>query len=145
VPSILHDESSSLGHGVDPPDTIRIDFWDFTVMKFEVEDLGSYHIVRFSGVLDGAIRQLSSDSVHPIIEDKDARVLVDLSGVERLTSEAIAVFVAMVSRANSKGSRVVFVNPSPFVHAIFEITRITKFLETYDSTEKGLDRLLVSE
>lgn len=113
-------------------------------MKLEVEDLGSYQIVRFSGVLDGSIRQFSSDSIHPLIEDQGSRVLVDLSGVERLTSEAIAVFVSLVSRSNSKGSRVVFVNPSPFVHAIFEITKITKFLETYDTTEEGLERLLAS-
>jgi anti-anti-sigma factor len=114
-------------------------------MKFEIEDLGTYHVARFSGILDGSIRQMAADSVHPLIEDKESRILVDMSGVERLTSEAIAVFVTMVSRSNSKGSRIVFVNPSPFVHAIFEITKITKFLETYDSTEKGLERLLAPD
>ena len=114
-------------------------------MKFEIEDVGTYHVARFSGILDGSIRAFASESIHPLIEDKESRILVDLSGVERLTSEAIAVLVTMVSRSNSKGSRIIFVNPSPFVHAIFEITKISKFLETYESTEQGLDRLLAPE
>lgn len=114
-------------------------------MKFEIEDLGTYHLARLSGVLDGSLRDLAASSIHPLIEDKNARVLVDLSGVERLTSEAIAVLVTIVSRANSKGGRIIFVNPSPFVHAIFEITKITKFLETHESSEKGLERLLAPD
>jgi len=115
------------------------------MIKTEIEDLGTHQIVRFSGALDGSIRQFSSDKIQPLIEDPKSRIMVDLSGVERLTSEAIAVFVSMVSRSNGKGSRIVFVNPSPFVLAIFEITKITKFLDTYDSAEKGLQRLLRTE
>lgn len=112
------------------------------MMKLEVEDLDSHYVVRFSGVLDGSIRQFCDDKVHPLIEEQGARILVDLSGVERLTSEAIAVFVTLVSRSNGKGSRVVFASPSPFVQAIFEITKITKFLDTCDTNEAGLERLL---
>jgi anti-anti-sigma factor len=110
-------------------------------MKFEVEDKGSYRILRCSGAL-GSIRDLSGEMVHPLIEDGRSRILVDLSGVDRITTEAISVFVTLVSRANAKGSRVVFVNPSPFVRAVFSATKITTFLETEDTMEKGLERLL---
>lgn len=82
--------------------------------------------------------------LHPLIEDGRLRILVDLSAVDRITTEAISVFVTLVSRANAKGSRVVFVNPSPFVRAIFSATKITKFLETEDTLEKGVERLLAN-
>jgi hypothetical protein len=36
----------------------------------------------------------------------------------------------------------VFVNPSPFVRAVFSATKITTFLETEDTMKKGLERLL---
>ena len=111
-------------------------------MKFEVEGRGTYHLVRCVGVLGNGLREHSGDIVHPLIEDGKSRLLVDLSGVERITSEGLAVFVALVSRANSKGSRVVFVNPSRFVQAIFEATKINRFLETEANAEDGLKRLL---
>ena len=79
--------------------------------------------------------------MHPIIEGKSSRVLVDLSDVQRITSEGIGVFVTLVARANTKGSRVVFARPNPFVKAIFDSTQINRFLETEDSIEEGVHRL----
>jgi len=111
-----------------------------TTMRIETEDMGSYHLVRCSGILNNIMRDESSDVIHPLIENHK-RVLVDLSGVDRITTEGISAFVTLVARANAKGSRVVFVNPTPFVKAIFEATQITKFLETVDSLEAGVERL----
>ncbi len=114
-------------------------------MKIEVEDKGTYKIIRCSGILGGEVREFSDDAIHPIIEDRDARIIVDLSGVDRITTEGIGVFVTLVSRSNAKGSRIVFVNPRPFVRAIFEATKITKFLETEDTIEAGLERLFAEQ
>ncbi len=111
-------------------------------MKLEVDDADTYKIVRYSGVVDGSAREPTYDLVHPIIEQNGSRVLVDLSGVERINSEGIGVFVTLVSRANQKGSRVVFVQPSPLVKAVFDVTKITQFLTTEDSIDQGIDRLL---
>lgn len=109
-------------------------------MKIEIEDMGSYQLVRCSGILNNMMRGESSDVMHPLIENHK-RVLVDLSGVDRITTEGIGAFVTLVARANAKGSRVVFVNPTPFVKAIFEATQITKFLETAETMEEGILRL----
>lgn len=113
-------------------------------MQFTVEDKGSYQLVCCSGTLGGSLREFTDGVIHPLIEDKSSRILVDLSGVDRITTDAINVFVALVSRCNAKGSHVVFVNPSPFVRAIFEATKITKFLETEDTIEAGVERLLAA-
>lgn len=111
-------------------------------MKFEIEDRGDYRFVRCDGVVGPGIREYSSDIIHPLIEDGKSRILVDLSGVNRITSEGIGVFVTLVSRANAKGCRVVFVCPSPFVQAVFETTKINRFLETESTFDEGLKRLL---
>lgn len=114
-------------------------------MKIEVEDKGSYHVFHCSGVLGGTVGEFANDSIHPLIERGKARILFDLEGVDRITTNAISVFVTLVSRANAKGSRVVFVNLSPFVQAVFDTTQIYKFLETEESIEAGVERLLASE
>ena len=114
-------------------------------MKIEVEDKDTYKLLRCSGILGGEIREFSDDAIHPLIEDRNARIVVDLSGVDRITTAGISVFVTLVSRANAKGSRVVFVNPSPFVRAVFEATKITKFLETEETIQAGLERLFAED
>jgi anti-anti-sigma factor len=111
-------------------------------MKFEVEDRGDYQLVRCSGVLGSGMGEYAGGIVHPLIENEKSRVLVDLSGVDRITSEGLGVFVTLVARANTKGSRVVFVCPSRFVRAVFDTTKIDRFLETEDTFEKGVERLL---
>ncbi len=110
-------------------------------MRIEIEDKGSYQLIRCSGILNGVMQGEASEAIHPLIE-KHQRVLIDLSGVDRITTQGIGAFVTLVSRANAKGSRVVFVNPTPFVKAIFEATQITKFLETEESLEAGIERLM---
>ena len=111
-------------------------------MKIEIEDKGEYRLIRCSGLLDSETRDYSDSELHPLIEDGRSRLLVDLSGVNRITSDGISVFVTLVSRANAKGSRVVFVNPSPFVRAIFDATKLTRILETEETYEDGVKRLL---
>lgn len=111
-------------------------------MKFELEDQGSYRVLRCLGVMDSGMRQYSNDIIHPLVEQPKSKILVDLSGVNRITSEGIGVFVTLVARANTKGSRVVFVCPSPFVDAVFSATKIDRFLETEPTLEAGLKRLL---
>ena len=111
-------------------------------MKIEVEDKGEYQLIRCSGMLGIEARDYSDSVLHPLIEDGQSRLLVDLSGVDRITSDGISVFVTLVARANAKGRRVVFVNPSPFVRAIFDATKITRFLKTEDSYEEGVQQLM---
>jgi anti-anti-sigma factor len=111
-------------------------------MKLDVEDNADYKLVRCHGFAGVSLRDEADKIVHPIIEKKASRVLVDLSDVDRITSEELGIFVTLVARANTKGSRVVFAKPTPFVKAIFDSTEINKFLETEDSIEEGVQRLL---
>jgi anti-anti-sigma factor len=110
-------------------------------MKIDVEDTADYKLVRCHGSADGSLRDQADKMVHPMIEEKTTRLLVDLADVQRITSEEIGVFVALVARANTKGSRIVFARPTPFVKAIFDSTRINDFLKTEDSIEQGVRRL----
>jgi anti-anti-sigma factor len=113
-----------------------------TTKKLDVEKLDNYTIVRCQGLVDASLREETDQIVHPLIESHSARVLIDLSGVDRITSEGLSVFVSLVARANSKGSRIIFAAPKPFVKAVLETTQLIKFLETEETIEQGVERLL---
>lgn len=111
-------------------------------MKFEVEDAEGYQVVRCHGIMNSSARESIDDVIHPIIEEKSSRMLIDLAGVERITSEGISLLVTLVARANTKGSHIVFAQPTPFVQAIFDTTKINRFLATEESFDEGVRRLL---
>jgi anti-anti-sigma factor len=113
-------------------------------MEIDVEDKGNYQLVRCYGLLGSDIRDFFDRSIHSLIEDSRTRILFDLSQVDRITSDGISVLVTLVSRANAKGSRVVFANPSPFVQAVFQVTKIDRFLETEPTVDRAVTRLLES-
>ena len=111
-------------------------------MQMELADQGPYTLVTIEGTLDESAKSDFDEHLHPIIAEPGRRLLVDLSHVKRITSAGIGHLVTLVSRANTKGNGVVIVNPSPFVSSIFRATKLTRFFEIEDSTEKGVERLL---
>jgi anti-anti-sigma regulatory factor len=58
----------------------------------------------------------------------------------RITSQGIGLLVTLVSRANSLGGHVVFIHTTPFVQAVFETTKISRFLEACETAEEGVGR-----
>jgi anti-sigma B factor antagonist len=123
---------------LDSPSSFCIEGW----MKVDLTDKGAYTLISTNGLLDESAKKEFDEHLHPIIAEGGRKLLVDLSGSERVSSAGIGHLVTLVSRANTKGSRVVLVNPTPFVRSIFHATRLTKFFEIADSTQAGIERLL---
>ncbi len=111
-------------------------------MNIEVTDQGEYHLAVLDGVVDEKARESFGEFLHPLIEAADGRLLIDLRGTPRIDSPGIGHLVSLVSRANTKGSRVVLVNPTPFVASIFQVTRLDRFFDIADSIDDGVQRLL---
>lgn len=67
-----------------------------------------------------------------------ARVVVDLSGVDILTTPALSMFVAAASDARDSGGRIVFAAAGPNVRALLERLRLTLVLHTADDMEQAM-------
>ena len=111
-------------------------------MQVDLLDAGTYTRVILSGLLDEGAKSAFDEHLHPIIEERGCRLLVDLSGVERVSSAGLGHLVTLVSRANTKGNRVVLVSPTPFVRSVFHATKLTRFFEIEESVAKGIERLV---
>jgi anti-anti-sigma factor len=111
-------------------------------MKVEIVPSQQYVLVKVHGLLDEACKAEFDEQIHPLIDTGTKKLLVDLSGSDRVTSAGIGHLVTLVSRANAKGGSVVFVNPSPFIKLVFHTTKLTKFFDVEETTEAGIQRLL---
>ena len=81
------------------------------------------------GQIDAAAREPFHESLHPLIAQRNTKVVLDLSRSKFITSEGIGQLVALVVHANTSGSRVVLAACSPFIATILETCKLNRFFE----------------
>lgn len=106
-------------------------------MKITVTPCQGYDCARIEGTIDESAKALFDEQLHPLIERAGHRLLIDLSAADRITSTGIGLLVTLVSRANTKGGRVVLAAATPFVSSIFRLTRLNRFFELAPTIDEG--------
>lgn len=106
-------------------------------MKITVVPDQDYHFARIEGTIDESAKVLFDEQLHPLIERTGHRLLIDLSAADRITSTGIGLLVTLVSRANTKGGRVVLAGATPFVSSIFRLSRLNRFFDLAPTVEEG--------
>jgi stage II sporulation protein AA (anti-sigma F factor antagonist) len=102
-------------------------------MGVKVERKGNIAIARLNGVLNADTGDATADALAEFAFDGNARVLIDLTDLHYLDSSGISVLLRTVTRSRMNAGRVLFVNPSPFVREIFDVTQLNKFFEIFDN------------
>lgn len=110
-------------------------------MIIETTDAKDYKVAKLTGVIDEDSRVPFDEHLHPIVSEEEKNLILDLSGADRITSAGITHLVTLVSRANTKGSRVVLANATPFVKSILAVTKLTKFFDVAETIDDGAQLL----
>ena len=84
-------------------------------------------VATTKGHLDETARAPFREKLHPLVGQKEARLIVDLSGSERVNSAGIGNLVALTADANTNDSRVVFCNLQPYVSMVIGVTKLDKY------------------
>lgn len=92
--------------------------------------------------LDGEVNINNSPLLRKAFEDiikrNDKKVLVDFSAVSYIDSSGLATMVEMFQRLKKIGGKLRFSNMEQKVKNIFEITKLHKLFEIFDSRELAL-------
>ena len=107
-------------------------------MELTLEKRDGFVLARTRGVIGTDSGAAFREHLHPIVGDHGARVVVDLSGSERINSDGLAQLVRLVSDANTRGSQLVFAAPTPFVANVFSITRLDTFFRVVGTVEEAM-------
>ena len=73
-----------------------------------------------------------------IIKNDEKKVLVDFSGVSYIDSSGLATLIEMFQRLKNNEGRLRFCSMNQRVKSIFEITKLYKLFEIFDSREEAL-------
>lgn len=73
-----------------------------------------------------------------IIKRNDKKVLINFSGVSYIDSSGLATLIEMLQRLKKTGGSLRFSNMDQRVKSIFEITKLHKVFEIFDTHETAL-------
>jgi anti-anti-sigma factor len=110
-------------------------------MELKIEDKAGYVLATAGGYVDDSARELFREHLHPLVGQRGAKLVLDLSGAKRVNSAGLSHLVMLVTNANTNSSRVVMAACSPFIAGVLSRSKLDQFFELAESVEEAVARL----
>jgi len=108
-------------------------------------DLPSVVHVHPAGRIDAYGADPFFEAIAPLITDEHPSLLIDLAGVDHLSSAGVAVVVRLLSRARQKNGRIAMYGASTRVETVVRIIYMESALNLCESEEEAFARLCAEE
>ncbi len=108
------------------------------MLELTVSSKDGIPVATTKGSLDETAKAAFREKLHPLVGQKGARLIVDLSGSERVNSAGIGNLVALTADANTNDSRVVFCNLKPYVSMVIGITKLDKYFHVASDLDAAM-------
>lgn len=95
-------------------------------------------IIRLAGRLDAPAVPETEKVFRSVIHGGAQRVMLDLSGVEYISSSGLRLAIMLLKAIERAGGQLAFCSPSPFVSEVFSITHLSDRFDVYSSREEAL-------
>ncbi len=107
-------------------------------MELNVSHEDGYVLACTSGVIDESARELFRENLHPLVGQAGTKVVLDLSGSERIDSMGIGQLVSLTTHANTNSSRVVLAACQPFVAIVLSRSKLDRFFDMADTVAEAI-------
>jgi anti-sigma B factor antagonist len=112
-----------------------------TTCEADVRMLPGGAVIVLSGEIDGhAAETLTAAYEHAVASGDPAIVVLDFAAVQYINSTGIALIVSVLARARSQRRSVVASGLSDHYREIFDITRLSDFIELFPSLDGAVNR-----
>jgi anti-sigma B factor antagonist len=98
---------------------------------------GALAVISLTGEVDGAAAAVIDTAYDEAAATGRSAVLLDFSAVAYINSTGIALIVSVLARARAEGRRVVASGLSDHYRHIFEITRLSDFIQIFASVDSA--------
>lgn len=100
-------------------------------------DTGSVAIVRVDGVVDTMTSGNLESVMNSLIEQKRYNIVVDLGGVEYISSAGWGIFISNIREIRQNRGDIKLAQMTTPVYEIFELLEFDSILSAFDSVEKA--------
>lgn len=109
-----------------------------TSCEASVRALPGLAVIELRGEVDGsAATTLGAAYDEAVGLDQAPAVLLDFAGVDYINSTGIALIVSVLAKARAEGRRVVASGLSDHYRQIFDITRLSDFIQMYADVDSA--------
>jgi anti-sigma B factor antagonist len=107
-------------------------------MNISQKDINGITAYEIKGDIDINSSPEIRDAFEKAIKNKGMKVLVNLNGVSYVDSSGLATLVEMLKKTRSYGGRLRISNLAPKVKSLFEITKLKKLFEIFETAEDAI-------
>ncbi|MFZ2955905.1 MAG: anti-sigma factor antagonist [Candidatus Ozemobacteraceae bacterium] len=103
-----------------------------------VVDSRNVVIIEWTGEVGTETVNYFKDRIDQVLSEGVTHLILDLAGINRLNSMGFGVIAAAFKKIRKQGGQMVICQPSPCVHELFELTRMTKVIAICPTQEQAL-------
>ena len=115
-----------------------------TTFEAEVTAMTGGAVIRLSGDVDGTAADVLTAAYDQAVAEGDpASIVLDFASVGYINSTGIALIVSVLAKARSQRRKVVASGLSAHYREIFDITRLSDFIELFPDLDDAVNQLAV--
>jgi anti-sigma B factor antagonist len=107
----------------------------------EVRAVGTAAVIELSGEVDGSAADTLTSAYQEAVTQDATTVVLDFAAVDYINSTGIALIVSVLARARAERRKVVASSLSPHYREIFDITRLSDFIELFPDLDQAVSEL----
>jgi anti-anti-sigma factor len=112
------------------------------ICEADVRALPGGAVITLSGDIDGSAADILTAAYERAVAENDpATVVLDFAAVSYINSTGIALIVSVLARARAQGRKVVACGLSDHYREIFDITRLSDFIELFGDLDHAVSQL----
>ncbi|HEX9059646.1 MAG TPA: STAS domain-containing protein [Clostridia bacterium] len=113
-------------------------------MKVESKEINGVKIVRMVGQVQVRISTQNDfkDIMDELIQENVGRtVIINMDGIVYMNSTGLGIIIDTYKRIKENNGRLILCNLLPDILNLFEITRLNKFIEIYETESIALSKI----
>lgn len=107
-------------------------------MSLNIEDKGTVKVVSLVGKLDVNLSVSIEAELEQLVESGSHYLILELSGIEYLSSSGIRVFISIMRKIKDKNGRLVLACVPDIIKKILKTVELEDLFEVYDSVDDAV-------
>jgi len=107
-------------------------------MRIDLDTHGSTTVARLCGSADMTATEQMKEHLLSLADSPCERIVLDLSGLEFISSEGLGAIIAAHLRCRPQEGRLVLAAPPDQIRHMLAVTRLDRLFAIYDSVEQAL-------
>ena len=108
-------------------------------------NIANITVVRPAGRIDSATAKLFEDHLLTAIQKEPRQLVIDLSGVDYVSSAGLRVFLVGAKKAKEQGQALTVCSVTPHVREIFDVTGFSSLLALHATLDEACLALRLSD